>query len=27
MDEVKEKVDRYAKVKKPSNQREEFGGG
>ena len=27
MDEVKKKVDRYARVKKPSSQKEEFGGG
>ena len=27
MDKVKEKVDRYARVKKPSSQKEEFGGG
>jgi len=27
MDKVKEKVDRYARVKKPLSQKEEFGGG
>ena len=27
MDEVREKVDRYARVKKPLSQKEEFGGG
>ena len=27
MDKVKEKVDRYARVKTPLSQKEEFGGG